>query len=50
MEDLVIRETINSELKEDGTLVINVHKFMYKPISAITINMVINKDDYDNRI
>ena len=48
MEDLDIREIIKPELDENGVL--TIHVIRYKAISAVTVNIVINKDDYDNRI
>lgn len=48
MEDLDIREIIKPELDENGVL--TIHVIRYKTISAVTVNIVINKDDYDNRI
>ncbi len=48
MEDLGIREIINPELDENGVL--TIHVIRYKAISAVTVNIVINKDDYENRI
>lgn len=48
MEDLDIREIIKPELDENGVL--TIHVIRYKVISAVTVNIVINKDDYDNRI
>lgn len=48
MADLGIREIIKPELDENGVL--TIHVIRYKAISAVTVNIVINKDDYDNRI
>ena len=48
MEDLGIREIIKPELDENGVL--TIHVIRYKAITAVTVNIVINKDDYDNRI
>ena len=44
MEGLVIRETIDSELKENGTLVIKVTKLIHRPIESIVINTFIKEN------
>lgn len=44
MEDSVIREQIDSELLEDGTLKVTVKRLIHHPISSITFDIVINKN------
>lgn len=44
MEDLVIREQIDSELCDYGTLKVTVKKLIHHPISSITFDVVINKN------
>lgn len=44
MEDLVIREQIDSELCDDGTLKVTVKRLIHHPISSITFDIAINKN------
>ena len=46
MADLDTLELIKPELDENGVL--TIHVIQHKSISAVTVNIVINKDDYDN--
>lgn len=45
MEDLVIREQIDGELFEDGTLKVMMKKIIHHPISSITFDIVISKNE-----